>query len=59
MKRDQYFEKKHKSNLKTFIELAKLILSGKLRISDIRIDYPQFGNARATIFFHEAEEKNG
>lgn len=55
MTRDEYYNKVHNDNLKSWKELVKRVASGILKIVDIRVDAEQFGHTRVTIFFHEDE----
>lgn len=59
MKRNDYYDKLHKKNLPAFKELIRRIINSRiLKIIDIRIDKPDFGHQRVTIFLH-SEEENG
>jgi hypothetical protein len=56
MKRDDYYEGLHKKHLPALKELLARMVKGVLKIIDIRIDEPQFGHRRVTIYFHDTEE---
>jgi hypothetical protein len=55
--RTDYYDRTHKKNLPSFIELGRRISKGILKIIDIRIDEPQFGHRRVVIMLHDAEEE--
>jgi hypothetical protein len=56
MKRDEWHDREHQKNLRTFKELALRIVKGALKIMSITIDKPQFGHTRVVIFFHDTKE---
>ena len=56
MKRDKFYENLHRKNIRTFTELAKLIVRGLLQIVSISVDEPQFGHRRVVILLHDVEE---
>jgi hypothetical protein len=56
MKRDEWHDREHQRNLRTFKELALRIVKGALKIMSITIDKPQFGHTRVVIFFHDTKE---
>lgn len=55
MKRSDFYEDLHKKNLKAFENLVFMITKGVLRIVDIRIERPEFGNQIVVISLHEEE----
>lgn len=54
--RDDFYERQHKKNIKTFKELVSRITRGFFKIISIQIDEPQFGHRRVVILIHDAEE---
>jgi hypothetical protein len=54
--RFDYYNRMHEKHLPSFKNLSMRIIKGLLKIVDIRIDEPQFGHTRVTIFLHDTEE---
>lgn len=56
MSRADFYVKTHQRNLPTFLELVRRIMTGVLKLVEIRVDGTKPGAKQIIIFVHEEEE---